>query len=100
MAVAAFGVELWALIDATVRPGPAYRAASRATKPAWVALTAVAAAIGLSSLPPLGRMGGLGGLAQIAAIVVAILYLWDVRPAVRGSGGGRRRPPSSRPGGW
>jgi hypothetical protein len=68
-------VELWALVDACIRPGPAYVAAGKLTKPAWIAILAVASLLTL-------RFGGLG-LFGIVGVVAAIVYLVDVRPAVR-----------------
>jgi hypothetical protein len=95
----AAGVELWALVDALIRPAPAFRAAGKASKTLWVALTAVAVAIGALGVLPGGGLPGFGGIAAIAALVIAIVYLVDVRPAVRGP----RRPPtrpSGPTGGW
>ncbi|MDR3201830.1 MAG: DUF2516 family protein [Bifidobacteriaceae bacterium] len=97
--VAAFGLEVWACVDALIRPAPAYPAAGKASKTMWVALTAVAAVIGFGSASPFGA-GPIGGIAAVAAVIVAIVYLVDVRPAVRGARGGPRRPPSRPSGGW
>jgi hypothetical protein len=89
----AAAVAIWAFIDALVRPAQAFLAAGKAKKGVWIALTAAAVAItglGVASVLP-----GLGGIAQVAAVVVSVVYLVDVRPAVRGS----RRPPDQ-PAGW
>ena len=84
---AALGLKLFALVDACIRPGAAYAAAGKLTKVAWVAILAVAVLLGGADV--LGLFGLLG-------TVGAIVYLVDVRPAVRelrgGSGGG--------PGAW
>ncbi|MDR2453177.1 MAG: DUF2516 family protein, partial [Bifidobacteriaceae bacterium] len=79
-------------------PAGAFPAAGGLRKPAWVAITAAAAVIGLASLPtPLARLG-FGGILPIAALVAALVYLVSVRPKVRRS---RRPPPGpSRGGGW
>ncbi|MDR1152209.1 MAG: DUF2516 family protein [Bifidobacteriaceae bacterium] len=95
LAALAVGVEIWALVDAARRPAAAFTAAGKASKTLWLALTGVAAAIGLVWILPGPGLPGLGGIASIAAVVVAIVYLVDVRPAVRGGG----RPPRRR-GGW
>jgi hypothetical protein len=86
LGIAAFGLEAWALVDAVRRPAGAFVAAGKRTKTFWVAITAVAAAIGFVSLPfvDLGFLG-------ILAVVGAAVYLADVRPAVRQYGGGPRR---------
>ena len=70
----ALGVKLWALVDAIIRPGDAYVAAGKLTKPAWIAILAVAVLLTGASFT---------GLLGIIAIIAAIVYLVDVRPAVR-----------------
>lgn len=74
------GIGLWAAVDAAIRPAAAYPAAGKLTKPAWVAITAVAAVL-LFFTGPLGLLG-------LIAIVGSIVYLVDVRPAVRELRGG------------
>ena len=66
---------LWALVDAAIRPAAAFPAADKLTKPKWVAI--LAAAFVLSLL-----FRGLS-LFDIVGVVAAIVYLVDVRPAVR-----------------
>lgn len=73
---------VWALIDCAIRRTDAFVAAGKLTKPAWLAITAGAAFL-IWLFGPLSIFG-------IAAIVAAIVYLVDVRPAVREiSGPGR-----------
>jgi hypothetical protein len=66
----------WALVDALVRPATGFVAAGKLTKPGWVAITALAALL----LYWQGPMSFLG----LPAVIAAIVYLVDVRPAVRG----------------
>ena len=68
-------LALWALIDAVIRPANAYAAASKLTKPAWCGITALALVFAQLSQPLT--------LFWLAASVAAIVYLVDVRPAVR-----------------
>jgi len=70
----ALGLKLWALVDAVTRPGPAFPAAGKLTKPVWIAILAAAALLGGADF--FGLFGLLG-------TVAAIVYLVDVRPAVR-----------------
>ena len=70
----AFGLKVWALVDACTRPQPAYVAAGKLTKIAWVAI--LAAAVLIQGASVFGIFGLLG-------TVAAIVYLVDVRPAVR-----------------
>ena len=73
---AALGLTAWALVDALVRPAAGYVAAGKLTKPGWSAI------LGLSLLVILlmGPMSFLG----LPAVIASIVYLVDVRPAVRG----------------
>ena len=73
----------WALIDCVIRPTKAFEAAGKLTKPAWLAITAIALVLGLL-FNPLSIFG-------LAAIVASIVYLVDVRPAVREIQGGGPR---------
>ena len=83
IAVGAFGLKVWALVDAVSRPGPAYVAAGKLTKPAWLAILAVA--VLLSGANVLGFFGIVGAIA-------AVVYLVDVRPAVKELRGGSSGP--------
>ncbi len=83
---AALGLKAWALGDAATRPTAAYVATGKLTKPAWVAILAVAVLLDvLTGFDVLGLFGLLG-------IVAAIVYLVDVRPAVRGLQRGGNNP--------
>jgi len=76
LAYGALALTGWALIDALVRPAAGYVAAGKLTKPAWAAITGLAVLVVLWQ----GPMSFLG----LPAIIAAIVYLVDVRPAVRG----------------
>jgi hypothetical protein len=93
-----FGVEVWAFVDAAIRPAGAYVRAGKASKTVWVLVTGIAAAVGFGGAPTAGGFASFGGLLSLAAIFAAIFYLVDVRPAVRN----RRppRPPRQGRGGW
>ncbi|HWH28733.1 MAG TPA: DUF2516 family protein [Mycobacteriales bacterium] len=73
--LAALALAVWALADALFRPGAYYPAAGKLTKPAWVAILAVAVLVVFS----FGFMGIFG----IAAVIASIVYLVDVRPALQ-----------------
>ena len=72
----ALALAVWALVDAVIRPAPAFVAAGKLTKPAWLAITAVAGVV----VYYFGLLSFLG----LPAVVAAVVYLVDVRPAVRG----------------
>jgi hypothetical protein len=80
LGLGALALKVWALIDAVTRPADAYVAAGKLTKIAWVAILAIAVLIGGADV---------FGLFGLVGLVAAIVYLVDVRPAVR----------STRPGG-
>jgi len=73
---ACLALSVWAFVDALIRPANAYVAAGKLTKPAWLAITAIAAVI-LYFTGPLSFFG-------LFTVVAAIVYLVDVRPAIRG----------------
>jgi hypothetical protein len=77
-------LALWALIDALIRPSNAYAAASKLNKPAWCAITALALVFAQLSSPLT--------LFWLVASVASIVYLVDVRPAVRGLQRGGNNP--------
>ncbi|MGI8869884.1 MAG: DUF2516 family protein [Mycobacteriales bacterium] len=80
--IGCLAVELWAFIDCTTRPADAFRAAEKLTKPGWLVITGLAAVVTFFA----GTIGFFG----IAAIIAALVYLADVRPAVREISGGSR----------
>ena len=73
-----FVLVLWALVDALTRPPAAFVAAGKQTKQIWLAILGVS--LLLCVLGAAGYLGILGAVVAVAAIV----YLVDVRPAVRG----------------
>lgn len=77
--LAALAVQVYALVEAAIQPAAAYVAAGKLTKPAWVAILAVALGVVFLS----GWFGPLG----LAAIIATIVYFVDVRPALRRVGG-------------
>ncbi|MEW1957830.1 DUF2516 family protein [Kineococcus sp. NPDC059986] len=85
LGVAAFGLEVWALVDCLRRPAGAFVSAGKRTKTFWTVIVAIATAVGFVSIfSPLSLFG-------VIAVVGAAVYLVDVRPAVRQFGGGPRR---------
>ena len=69
-------LSIWAFVDALIRPATGFVAAGKLTKPGWAAITGVAALI----LFWQGPMSFLG----LPAVIASIVYLVDVRPAVKG----------------
>ena len=99
LSVLAFGLEVYALVDAARTRADAFLATGKQTKTRWLIILGLATAFGFLSLP----FGGGGvvsvlSLLPIIAVVAAAVYLTDVRPAVRqirggGGGGGRNAGP-------
>jgi hypothetical protein len=77
-------LAVWALVDALIRPANAYVAASKLNKPAWAAITALAVVF--------AYLSGALTLFWLAAAVASVVYLVDVRPAVRGLPRGGNSP--------
>ncbi|MCW5250734.1 MULTISPECIES: DUF2516 family protein [unclassified Streptomyces] len=78
----------FALIDAALRREDSYRAADKQTKPFWLIVLGIAFVVDLI-FPILAFL-------PIIGLIATIVYMVDVRPALRGlSGGGRPRRGSS-----
>lgn len=89
--ILSLGVRAFALIDALLHTSPAYEAAGKMTRAAWIVILALSFAVGLFGF------GSVVGIFNIAGLIAAIVYLVDVRPAVRALDGRPRRP---RPDSW
>jgi hypothetical protein len=70
-------LTVWAFVDAVVRPAAGFVAAGKLTKPGWLAITGIAMLVLLWQRNPLSFLG-------LPAVIAAIVYLVDVRPALRG----------------
>lgn len=75
--------KIAALIDAATRREDAYRAADKKTKPFWLLV------LGLAVVLDLLFTTSIFGIFVLAGLVAAIVYMVDVRPAVREIAGGR-----------
>jgi hypothetical protein len=73
---AALALGAWALVDALVRPSSAYVAAGKLTKAKWGAIVALATVLLLLTQPLT--------FLWLPAVIASIVYLVDVRPALRG----------------
>ena len=76
--VVMLAVKGYAFIDCIRRPKEAFPAIGRKSKLLWLVLTGAAAVTGLlySYVSPLGLIG-------LAGAVIALVYLFDVRPRIR-----------------
>lgn len=93
-----FGLKVFAFADAVLRPKNAYLAAGKLDKLKWSAIVGVALVVNLVVFNPLSFLNIIGDVA-------ALVYLLDVRPALRALGDGgaifRRKPGGSNgPTGW
>jgi len=75
--VLAQGLTVWAFVDALIRPAAGFVAAGKLTKPGWAVITGLAALIIFWQKSPMTLFG-------LPSVIAAIVYLVDVRPAVRG----------------
>ncbi len=90
LSVLAFGLEVYALVDAARQRADAFPVAGKLTKPKWLVILGLATAFGFIALPdPIGAglLSSLGFLSLIA-VVAASVYLVDVRPALSQLRGG------------
>jgi hypothetical protein len=81
IAVATTLLKLWAFVDCLLRRADAFVAAGKLTKLIWLGITGVSALIAAVDPNPID-------LLNVVGIVASIVYLVDVRPAVRQVGGG------------
>lgn len=78
----------FALFDAAVRREDAYRAAGKKTKPFWLIILGLALVVNL--------LFSILSFLPIIGLIATIVYMVDVRPAIRAlPGGGRSRRGSS-----
>jgi predicted lipid-binding transport protein (Tim44 family) len=75
--LAIFVVSLYALIEAARTPAPAFPAMDKQTKGLWVGL------LSASTLVSLAAVAGMFVFLTILALAVSLIFLIDVRPAVR-----------------
>jgi hypothetical protein len=88
IAIVAFVVEVYALVDAIRVPADAYAAAGKQTKKLWLIILAIANVVGLAGA---ANMLTILSILPIVAFIVAAIYLADVRPAVQTYRGKGRR---------
>ncbi len=82
-------LSVFALIDAAIRPAQVFPAAEKQTKQFWLIILGLATAWQLF----FGLFGG-GLFIGIVGVIAVIVYIVDVRPAVRSLGrGGRSQGP-------
>jgi Protein of unknown function (DUF2516) len=74
---ATLALAVWAFVDALVRPAAGFVAAGKLTKPGWMAITGIALLVLLWMRNPLSFLG-------LPAVIASVVYLVDVRPAVKG----------------
>lgn len=65
----------WAVVDALMRPAEGYVAVGKLTKPAWLGITIIATLVTFY-FSPISFLG-------LPAVIGIIVYLVDVRPALR-----------------
>ncbi|MGK5631903.1 DUF2516 family protein [Streptomyces sp. URMC 123] len=91
VSVALLLFSVFAFVDSAIRREDAYRAADKQSKPFWLIILGIAAAVNLF-LPLLSFL-------PIIGLIATIVYMVDVRPALKqvsgGGRGGRRRGSSS-----
>lgn len=77
-------VEIVSLIDAAIRPAKAYDAASKQSKAFWLIILGVA----IAAVLVLGGGAGAFSIFGVIGLIAALVYLVDVRPALRQLGRG------------
>jgi Protein of unknown function (DUF2516) len=83
LSFAAFLLIVFAFIDSAIRPAQAYVAAGKQNKNMWMIILGVAAA----AVFFLG--GSIFSIFTVVGVIAALIYMLDVRPAVKEIGGRR-----------
>lgn len=76
VAIALFAVEAWAFIDAVSRRPEAFEAANKQNKKMWVWILGIALAAHMVFWNPINIL-------NMAGAIASLVYLLDVRPAVK-----------------
>ncbi len=90
LSIIAFLMEAFALFDAVRRPSQAFPAAGKQTKKMWTIILSAATFFGFAVAVGFSGLSALG-IFSIAAFIAAVIYLADVRPALKATGGGDNR---------
>ena len=94
LALFAFGLQLWAMVDCLRTKAANFERAYKKTKGFWTGMTVGASVVGALYIL---MSGGIGFflLLELAAVTAASVYLADVRPAVSDArrGGNRSQGP-------
>jgi hypothetical protein len=75
-------LRVWALLDCLTRNAKAFPAVDKLTKPAWVGILVLSGVVGTLAGPPTYPF-------SLVSAVITLVYLADVRPAVRDITSGR-----------
>ncbi|MFC7326423.1 DUF2516 family protein [Marinactinospora rubrisoli] len=78
--LAIFVTTLYALVEAARTPAQAFPAMDKQTKGLWVGI------LGVGAVLSLGAVFGYFAFFTILSLIAALIFLLDVRPAVRGIG--------------
>jgi hypothetical protein len=76
-------LRAWAVVDCATRKAAAFPAVDKLTKAAWLAITIIGGGLGTLFFSPTN-------IISLLSVVAALVYLTDVRPAVREVSGGSR----------
>lgn len=75
-------LRVWAFADCLTRNAKAFPAVDKLTKPAWLGILVLSGVLGTFAGPPIYPI-------SLVSAVVTLVYLADVRPAVRDITSGR-----------
>lgn len=82
LSMVVLALAVFAFVDAAFRRDDAYRAAGKKTKPFWLIILGLAVLVNLIFSGPIGIL-------TIAGLIASIVYIVDVRPAIRELTGSR-----------
>lgn len=90
IAILAFLLEAAAFVDAIRRPEAAFPAAGKQTKKIWLLILGFSNIFGAAGASGVLNIISTGSMFLIAAFIAGVIYMADVRPALKEIGGGGR----------
>ncbi len=91
LSVVTLAIKAGAFVDAAIRPAAAFKAVDKMPKVFWLVVLGLSAGAQAATALTVGLDVSWSGLVGLVGIVVALVYLFGIRPQVIAYGGRRPR---------